>query len=90
MAYVSSGLSRIGSGGGYAVWIYASEDNLAAVNNSGYFTGEAVNMLNAGDVVMVVDTNASPIALSATVVVSNDGTTVDCGTGLDLSTADAD
>ena len=31
MAYSSSGLTRIGSGGGYAVWMYATTDNLTAV-----------------------------------------------------------
>ena len=87
MAYSSSGLTRIGSGGGYAVWMYATTDNLTAVVVSGYFN-DAANMLNVGDVILTVDTDAAVPALAATVVVSNDGSTVDCGNGTSLSSTD--
>ena len=45
-------------------------------------------MLNVGDVILTVDTDAAVPALAATVVVSNDGSTVDCGNGTTLSSTD--
>jgi len=88
MAYGASGLSRMSSGGGYAIWMYVTADPIATVNTAAYFTGEAVNMLNAGDVMWVYDTNVP--TLSIVQVLTNDGTTVDVSDGTTIAQTDTD
>ena len=88
MAYSASGLHRIGGASGVNLWIYQTTDTIATVNSSGYFTGEAVNMLNVRDLVIVQDTN-TPTTNFVTVL-SNDGTTVDVSDGTAVAETDGD
>ena len=96
MAYSSAGLTRMASGGGANIWFYRSTDNKATVNSSGYFTGDAVDMLNIGDLVIqqeVSGTIALPTACDAGSlmwVVSNNGTVVDVSDGTDVVVTDGD
>lgn len=88
MAYSASGLHRIGGASGVNLWIYQTTDTIATVNSSGYFTGEAVNMMNVRDLVIVQDTN-TPTTNFVTVL-SNNGTTVDVSDGTAVAETDGD
>ena len=88
MAYSASGLHRIGGASGVNLWIYQTADAIATVNTSGYFTGEAVNMLNVRDLVIVQDTN-TPTTNFVTVL-SNNGSTVDVSDGTAVAETDGD
>tara|TARA_B100000161_G_C33485989_1_gene384780 strand:- start:634 stop:900 length:267 start_codon:yes stop_codon:yes gene_type:complete len=80
MAYSASGLTNLASGGGHNLWFYTSTDAMSVVRGATYFDGsDAVNMMNVGDVVFVYDSDAP--ALSITVVISNNGTSVDLADG---------
>ena len=101
MALNMSNLIRIGGGSGMNLWYYHSDDALSVVRAANYFStadatggehnGEtALGMMNAGDVILMVDDNSTHKTLSATVVKSVSATAIDCGDGSDLSTADSD
>lgn len=87
MAYSASGLTRLAGGGGYNMWYYSSVDALSVVRASGYFN-DAATMMNVGDLVAVYDNNAP--AMAWTIVLSNDGSTVDCADGTALTVSDSD
>jgi hypothetical protein len=87
MAYSASGLTRLAGGGGYNMWYYSSEDALSVVRASGYFN-DAATMMNVGDLVAVYDNNAP--AMAWTIVLSNDGSVVDCADGTALTVSDSD
>lgn len=88
MAYAASGLSALAYGDGFTLWHYASADAIATVRASGYFTGEAVNMLKVRDLMIVSDTNTPTMQLC--IVLSNDGTTVDISDGTAIAETDTD
>ncbi len=73
---------------GFSLWHYKTADAIATVNTSGYFTGEAVNMLSVRDVIIVSDT-ATPTT-SFVSVLSNNGTTVDVSDGTAIAETDTD
>jgi predicted RNA-binding protein with PUA-like domain len=75
------------SGGGYNMWFYSSVDALSVVRASGYFNN-AASMMNVGDVVFVYDNNAPTLGIS--VVLSNDGSTVDIADGTAITVTDTD
>lgn len=84
MAYSTSNppvlISQGIGGGGNNVWVYRSTDAATVVRVSGYITnGSALGMV-AGDILMAVDTDASPIALQLMIV-----TSVTAGGAADLS-----
>jgi len=87
MAYSASGLTRMASGGGHSIWFYDSTEAITAVRVSGYFNN-AASMLNVGDVIFVLDSDAP--AMSISVVLSNDGSTVDIADGTALTVTDTD
>lgn len=87
MAYSASGLTNMATGGGHNLWFYTSTDALTAVRVSGYFN-DAASMMNVGDVVFVYDSDAPTMGIS--VVLSNDGTTVDIADGTALTVTDTD
>ena len=87
MAYSASGLTNLATGGGHNLWFYTSTDALTAVRVSGYFN-DAASMMNVGDVVFVYDSDAPTMGIS--VVLSNDGTTVDIADGTALTVTDTD
>jgi hypothetical protein len=75
------------SGGGHNMWFYSSVDALSVVRASGYFNN-AAGMMNVGDVVFVYDNNAPTLGVS--VVLSNDGSTVDIADGTAITVTDTD
>jgi len=87
MAFSASGLTNMATGGGHNLWFYTSTDALTAVRVSGYFN-DAASMMNVGDVVFVYDSDAPTMGIS--VVLSNDGTTVDIADGTALTVTDTD
>lgn len=63
-------------GGGKRVWIYASTDAATVVRVTGYVTNARSLGLQAGDIVAMIDTDASPIAAQWMIVsaINSDGT----------------
>ncbi len=58
---------RVGASAG-AIWWYTSVDAIAVVRFTGYFTnGDALGM-KVGDMVIVVDNDASPVAMQICIV----------------------
>ena len=84
MAYSSSGLSMLSSANGFTLWHYTSTDTVAT------FTGDAVNMLNARDLIIVNSSSGGTAVMSLNQVLTNDGTTVDVADGTVLSATDSD
>jgi len=74
---------------GLRVWEYASTDASTVVDASGYFTNGYNLGMRAGDTVRVVDTDASPVAVTMhTVNVS--GTTIDLSDGVSIGSTNSD
>ena len=90
MAYSSSGLSMLSSANGFTLWHYTSTDTVATINTAAYFTGDAVNMLNARDLIIVNSSSGGTAVMSLNQVLTNDGTTVDVADGTVLSATDSD
>ena len=87
MAYSASGLTRMAGGGGHSLWFYDSTDAMSVVRASGYFN-DAANMLNVGDAIFVLDSDAP--AISVSLVLSNDGSVVDIADGTAITVTDTD
>jgi len=86
MAFDISNLTRLAGGSGVNLWHYTSADDIGTVKTSGYFTGEAVNMMRARDVIICVDT-ATPTTHVASVL-TNDGTTINTSQGTAVAETD--
>jgi len=71
-------------------WRYASGDAAAAVRVSGYFTDGYSLGMRAGDIVEVVDTDASPITAQIMIVSSATSTSVDLSDGTAVTATDTD
>jgi hypothetical protein len=101
MALDMSKLTRLAGGSGVNLWYYKSNDSLADVNSANYFStadatgGElngtsALGMMNAGDIVIMIDDNSTHRDASITVVKSVSATAIDLGDGTTISNADGD
>tara|TARA_Y100000114_G_C11736368_1_gene316403 strand:+ start:816 stop:1076 length:261 start_codon:yes stop_codon:yes gene_type:complete len=86
MAFDISNLTRLAGGSGVNLWHYTSADAIATVKASGYFSGEAVNMMNARDVIICVDTNTPTTHIAS--VLTNDGTTINTSQGTAVAETD--
>tara|TARA_B100002019_G_scaffold52000_3_gene44299 strand:- start:276 stop:536 length:261 start_codon:yes stop_codon:yes gene_type:complete len=86
MAFNIANLTRLSGASGVNLWHYTSADAIATVKASGYFTGEAVNMMNARDVIICVDTNTPTTHIAS--VLTNDGTTVNTSQGTAIAETD--
>ena len=86
MAFNFANLTRLSGASGVILWHYTSADAIATVKASGYFTGEAVNMMNARDVIICVDTNTPTTHIAS--VLTNDGTTVNTSQGTAIAETD--
>ena len=87
MAYSASGLSRMAGGGGHSLWYYDSTDALSVVRAEGYFNN-AAGMLNVGDAIFVLDSDAPTLGIS--LVLSNTGSVVDIADGTAITVSDTD
>lgn len=95
MAFDKQYLSLLAHGGGFNLWHYRTLDAPAVVDSAGYFTGDAVNMLGVGDLIIVqdVDDIANPGTVNTSgfhLVLSNDGTTVDVSDTTAIAVTDTD
>ena len=83
MAYTDSTFTLVNySGNGFHIWHYKSTaDNLNTIDTAGYFNNKA-SEINVGDVIFVHASNGFGIAT----VVSNDGSTVDTGDIVSMTT----
>ncbi|SDH08408.1 hypothetical protein [Pelagibacterium luteolum] len=79
-----------GIGGGGRLWFYKSTDAATAVRVSGYFTNGYDLGMRAGDLVIVVDTDAAPIAMQLMIVTSATSTAVDLSDGVAVTATDTD
>ena len=77
-------------GGTFRLWAYKSTDAAAAVRVSGYFTNGYDLGMRAGDLVMIVDTDASPIASQIMIVTSATAAAVDLSDGTAVTATDTD
>jgi hypothetical protein len=84
MAFVPADLTKLCGGNGFTLWHYKhATENPATIAGSGYFTGDAVNMLGVRDLIIFNEVDAPTMTLM--IVLTNDGTTVDVGTGLTVT-----
>ena len=101
MALDMSKLTRLGGGSGVNLWYYTSNDALSVVRAANYFStpdatgGEmngqsALGMMNAGDIVVLVDSNSTHKDASISVVKEVSATAIDLGDGTTISSADSD
>ena len=79
---------RVGADHG-AFWYYTSNDSLADVNTSGYFSNGVALGMKVGDVVFVWEADAKALSVAPVTDVNADGS-VDVGDGTVLSAADSD
>lgn len=63
-----------------SVWTYTSTDGASTVDAAGYITNGALLGMKVGDVVLVTDSDASPVIITTHRVV-----TVTAGSSVDLS-----
>lgn len=90
MAFDSDDLHLVGGGSGQRLWLYNTTDTIATVNTAAYFTGEAVNMLQVNDVIIVASSTGGTPVVSHTYVNSNDGSAVDVVDGVAVTATDSD
>ncbi len=93
MAYSTSNppcLISQGIGGFWRTWVYKSTDAVTAVRVSGYFTDGWKLGMRAGDVIFVVDTDASPITMQVAIVTSATASAVDLSDGTAITATDTD
>lgn len=94
MAYPAdvSALQMIAGSAEMRVWIMRGTDPVTTVRASGYIVDGGEYGMKAGDLVLYVDTNASPITLQLFIVTSVDGTTgaVDLSDGTAVTATDTD
>lgn len=62
-------------------WTYSSTDNATTVDVPGYFTNAKDLGIKAGDYIIVIDNDASPILSTTHRAVSYSGTTLTISTG---------
>lgn len=77
-------------GGSFKLWVYRSTDAATDVRVSGYFTNGYALGMRAGDLVLVIDTDASPIAQQWMQVNAATTTTVDLSDGVAITATDSD
>lgn len=87
MAYSTSNPPRLitpsftNASGEAGLWVYPSTDNATTVDVPGYFTNALALGIKAGDYIISVDTDASPVLSTMHRAVSYSGTTLTISTG---------
>jgi len=83
-----------GIAGSRKLWMYVDTDAATDVRVSGYFTNGYTLGMRAGDILIQVDSDASPIASQIMIVnaASKSGSTetVDCSDGVAITATDTD
>ena len=79
-----------GIGGGNRLWFYSSTDASTVVDASGYITNGYSLGMRQGDAVLVLDSDASPVALTCHVVTTATSTAVDLSDGVSVGVTNSD
>lgn len=90
MAYTASSLTRLAGGSGLTLWHYSTADTIADVNTAGYFTDEALNMINLNDVIIAVTSTGGTPVVTLTYANASTGSAVDVVDGLTVTATDSD
>jgi hypothetical protein len=92
MAYATTNPPRLVSQpiAGLRLWQYESADAVATVRVSGYFTNGYDLGMRKGDVIIVLDNDASPITGAMCWVTEATTTTVDLSDGVTITGTDTD
>jgi hypothetical protein len=92
MAYSASNPPRLVAQpiAGLRMWQYTSDDAVTAVRVSGYFTNGYDLGMRKGDIVLVLDNDASPITGAWCWVTEATSTTVDLSDGVTVTGTDTD
>ena len=94
MAYSTSNPPVLVIEGGFdgrnKVWFYRSADAATLVRVSGYFTNGYDLGMRTGDLVIQVDTDASPLAMQLMIVNAASATATDVSDGLAVTATDSD
>lgn len=94
MAYATTNPPQLIAGGigGSArrIWVYSSADAATLVRVSGYFTNGWALGMRAGDLVIQIDNDASPIAMQLMIVTSATSSAVDLSDGTAVTATDSD
>lgn len=94
MAYSQSNppfLISQGIAGGFRQWVYKSTDSAATIDTAGYFTNGWALGMRAGDLVLTVKTDASPISSQFHIVSSasrSGGVNLSDGTAITATNTD--
>jgi hypothetical protein len=91
MAYTSANLNLVvpsftNATGESGTWTYYSTDNATTVDVPGYFSDALAKGVKVNDLIYVVDSDASPVIVTAHRAVSYSGTTLTISTGDTLVT----
>lgn len=92
MAFTRSTLARSSSHANSNVpvtWNYTTTDALADVNTADYFL-DAINELQAGDLIYGVTSTGTTSVHAHYLVLSNDGTAIDVSDGVVIAVTDGD
>ena len=79
-----------GIGGGRKLWIYTSTDAVTSVRVAGYFTDGYARGMRAGDIVLVLDNDASPLTGSWCWVAAASSTSTDLSDGVTVTGTNTD
>lgn len=94
MAYATSNPPVLvipgGMDGQNKIWFYRSVDAATLVRVSGYFTNGFDLGMRSGDLLIQVDTDASPLAMQLLIVNLANATTTDVSDGLAITATDTD
>lgn len=93
MAYATSNPPALiagGVGSGPRIWTYSSVDAVTLVRVAGYFTNGYALGMRAGDIVLVLDNDASPLTGSWCWVAVATSTNVDLGDGVTITGTNTD
>lgn len=94
MAFDIKQLALFGSVGGFNLWVYRTADAAATVDTAAYFTGDALNMMKVGDLVIrITYTDGTFTAVSTVgfhIVNQNDGSAIDIADALAVTVTDTD
>ena len=89
MAYAASDLTNLASGSGVNLWHYTTEDTIATVNTAGYFN-DAIGMIRARDVIIVVSSTGGTPAVSIVYAKDVSSSAIDVTDGLTVTATDTD
>ena len=89
MAFSASSLTNLATASGVNLWHYTTADTIADVNTADYFL-DAINMIRANDVMMIVTSTGSTPVVSHAYCNSNTGTAIDIVNGVAITATDSD